>query len=348
MPNKNEKTKSEKEKKKTKLDKKNNKTKNEKANNKTKSEEELKIELDAKYSKYIKYVAIAIVVLVLITVIAVLNINRNKNINKDDDITKIVTSFYPMYIIAENLVDGASNVELTNMADVNVGCLHDYTLKTEDIKKVENADIFISNGLGMESFISKLIEANQDMDVIDSSAKIENPILDEDETNPHIWTSIDNYLKQVQTVAIELKRLDPGNEAIYEANRRAYITKLNRLKNEFKNQLEYLKDDRAICLNEAFEYMGRDIGLQLTSIQTDHEESTMSAETLRNIIDMANTQDIKIIIIDKNDNRANAETIANETNAEIYALNSGLTGSLDKDAYINAMKENIEILKGVN
>ena len=40
----------------------NNKTKNEKGNNKTKSEEELKIELDAKYSKYIKYVAIAIVV----------------------------------------------------------------------------------------------------------------------------------------------------------------------------------------------------------------------------------------------------------------------------------------------
>ena len=94
--------------------------------------------------------------------------------------------------------------------------------------------------------------------------------------------------------------------------------------------------------------MAKDIGLQLTSIQTDHEESTMSAEILRNIIDIANSQDIKIIIIDKNDNRANAETIANETDAEIYVLNSGLTGNLDKYAYINAMKENIEILKSSN
>ena len=326
-----------------------NENENEKAKLEKKSEEAMsEEELDAKYSKYIKYIAIAIVVLILITVIGILNINRNKNVNQDDGITKIVTSFYPMYVIAENLVDGASNVELTNMTDVNVGCLHDYTLKTEDIKKVENADIFISNGLGMESFIGKLIEANQDMDVIDSSVSIENPISHENETNPHIWTSIDNYLEQVQTVAIELKRLDPENEDIYEANRRAYIAKLNRLKNEFNNQLEDLKDERAICLNEAFEYMAKDIGLQLTSIQTDHEESTMSAETLRNIIDIANSQDIKIIIIDKNDNRANAETIANETDAEIYVLNSGLTGNLDKDAYINAMKENIEILKSAN
>ena len=330
MPNKKEKSKIEKEK------------------EKTKSEEELKEEQETKYSKYIKYIAIAIVVLILITVIAVLNINRNKNVEQDDGITKIVTSFYPMYIIAENLVDGANNVELENMADVNVGCLHDYTLKTEDIKKVEDAEIFISNGQGMENFISKLIEANQDMDVIDSSANIQDIILDGDETNPHVWTSIDNYISQVQTIAEGLKQYNPENSSIYEENKKEYISKLNKLKSNFEDELEDLKNERAICLNEAFEYMGKELELQLTSIKTDHEESTMSAETLRNIINVANSENIKIIIIDKNDNRANAETIANETNAEIYELNSGLTGSLDKDAYINAMEKNIETLKGVN
>lgn len=330
MPNKKEKSKIEKEK------------------EKTKSEEELKEEQETKYSKYIKYIAIAIVVLILITVIAVLNINRNRNVEQDDGITKIVTSFYPMYIIAENLVDGANNVELENMADVNVGCLHDYTLKTEDIKKVEDAEIFISNGQGMENFISKLIEANQDMDVIDSSANIQDIILDGDETNPHVWTSIDNYISQVQTIAEGLKQYNPENSSIYEENKKEYISKLNKLKSNFEDELEDLKNERAICLNEAFEYMGKELELQLTSIKTDHEESAMSAETLRNIINVANSENIKIIIIDKNDNRANAETIANETNAEIYELNSGLTGSLDKDAYINAMEKNIETLKGVN
>ena len=86
--------------------------------------------------------------------------NLNKTNNQDDGRIKIVTSFYPMYILAENITDGASNVELENMANVNVGCLHDYTLTTEDMKKVENADIFITNGLGMENFIDTIINSN--------------------------------------------------------------------------------------------------------------------------------------------------------------------------------------------
>ena len=32
------------------------------------------------------------------------------------------------------------------MAEVNGGCLHDYTLSTNDVKKFENADVFIENG----------------------------------------------------------------------------------------------------------------------------------------------------------------------------------------------------------
>ena len=378
MPNKNEEAKSENEKKRVKLANKKAKlenkklkqketsSKNKKAeieNKKVKSENkevkaEKKIkpkknkevkpeELNAKTSKYIKYVSIAILVLILITIIGVLNINRNKNINKDDGVTKIVTSFYPMYIIAKNLVDGASNVELTNMADVNVGCLHNYTLKTEDIKKVENADIFISNGLGMESFINKLIETNNDMDVIDSSANVKNTISDDDEVNPHIWTSIDNYIEQVKTVAEKLKEYDHTNAKVYEDNKKEYISKLVKLKNKFNVELKKLQGKRAICLNEAFEYMGKDLGLQLTTLKTDHEESTLSAETLKNVTDVAKTQEIKIILVDKNDNKSNAQTIANEIDAQILELNSGLTGSLDKDAYINAMEENIEKLKSV-
>ena len=62
---------------------------------------------------------------------------------------------------------------------------------------------------------------------------------------------------------------------------------------------------------------------------------------------MEKTQVKKIILVYKNDNKSNAQTIANEIDAQILELNSGLTGSLDKDAYINAMEENIEKLKSV-
>ena len=295
-------------------------------------------------NKYLKYILIAILLIAVIVLLIILNINRN-NKDGDDGKVKIVTSFYPMYIIAENITEGAENFELVNMADVNVGCLHDYTLTTEDMKKVENADAFISNGLGMENFIDKILESNSDMRVIASSADITNLISDGDEVNGHIWTSIDNYIKQVENITKGLKEINSENAEVYENNAKAYIEKLKELKTDYSEELKELNGKKAVVLNEAFEYMGQELGLDMIVIKTDHEESTLSAEVLRNTIDRVKKENIEMIIIDKNDNKSNAETISNETRAKIYELNSGLTGSLDKDAYINSVKENMEAIK---
>ena len=296
-----------------------------------------------------RIISIVIIVLCIIALIGFIvwkNIDRaNREVSESRN-TKIVASFYPMYIIAENLTEGARNIKLDLMADVNVGCLHDYTLTTEDMKKVEDADIFISNGLRMESFIDKILESNGNMKTIDSSRNIQNLISEGEETNPHLWTSIEKYIAQVENISEGLQESDPDNAEIYEQNTVEYINKLEQLESEFEEQLGGLKGQKAICLNEAFEYFGQELGMDLIVVETDHEESTISAEELKNIIDTSKSENIDMILIDKNDNKSNAETIANETGAKIYELNSGLTGSTDKDAYISQMRENIQILLG--
>lgn len=295
-------------------------------------------------NKYVKYVLIVVALIVLVTTIVILNINKNSKKAEDEGKTKIVTSFYPMYIIAENLVQGANNVELVNMADVNVGCLHDYTLTTEDMKEVEDADIFIINGLGMEKFLEKVINLNGDMYVLDSSTNIQNLIKDEDEINPHIWTSINNYILQVKNISKELQNKDAINAQVYKENEEKYVEKLENLKEEYLGELKDLEGKKAVILNESFEYMAQELKIDATTIKTDHEESTLSAETLKNIIDKMKNENISMIILDKNDNKSNAETIANETGAKIYELNSGLIGSLEKDTYIEQVKENVNCL----
>ena len=85
--------------------------------------------------------------------------------------------------------------------------------------------------------------------------------------------------------------------------------------------------------------------MNFINIPTNHEESTMSAETLKNVINQAKSENIKIIIVDINDDIKNAQTIANETGAKIYALDSALTGNLSKDSYLNSMNGNLEKLK---
>ena len=243
-----------------------------------------------------------------------------------------------------NITQGANNIELVNMADVNVGCIHDYTLQTSDMKKIENADVIIQNGLGLESFMEKAISANKNVQIIDSSKGILNIIKDEDETNAHIWTSTSNYIMQVENIKKELCEKNPENASIYEANAKEYIKKLSELKLKFETDLQQLNGQSAVVLNESFEYLARDIGLNATTIKTSHEESTLSAETLKNIINDMKEKNTKIIIVDKDDDLKNAQTISNETGAKIYALDSAITGALNKESYIKCMNANFDRL----
>lgn len=291
----------------------------------------------------IKYIIIAFVI-ILVAIIAIVAVPKKGKENVDDEKFKIVTTFYPLYIMTSNITQGANNIELVNMADINVGCIHDYTLTTADMKKVENADVIIQNGLGLESFMEKVTSSNKNVQIIDSSENIINLIKEDDEVNPHVWTSISNYISQVENIQKALSEKNPENADIYEKNAKEYIEKLIQLKSKFDTQLQELKGEYAVSLNESFEYLTRDLELNVTSIHTSHEESTLSAEMLKSIIEEMKEKNTKIIIVDINDDLKNAQTIANETGAKIYKLDSGLTGNLDKDSYINSMSKNIETL----
>lgn len=292
-----------------------------------------------------KITIIIVIILAILLVGFIVWKNLNKNNIQDDGKLKIITSFYPIYIIAENITEGASNVELENMADVNVGCLHDYTLTTEDMKKVEKADVFVINGLGMENFIDKVINSNNTMQVIDSSSGIENIIKNKKETNAHIWTNIDNYIIQVKNISKKLQEVDIQNANKYKENEQNYINHLEKLKAEYIKKLEGLKGKKAVNLNEAFEYLGQELQMEMTTVETNHEESTMSAEMMSSIIEKMKNENIQMILIDKNDDKTMATTIANETGAKIYELDSGLKGSMEKDAYIDMTKYNMKILQ---
>ena len=294
----------------------------------------------------LKYI-IAIVVILLIAIIGIIAVNKNKKEKINDGKYRIVTTFYPIYIMTANITQGANNIELVNMADVNVGCIHDYTLQTSDMKKIENADVIIQNGLGLESFMDKIISAYPELKVIDSSADISNKIQDENETNPHIWTSIENYIKQVETICQKLCEYDNKNAEAYKANCESYLQKINQEKQKYETELQKISGEKVICLNEGLEYLLKELKMQVTQVETNHEESTMSAETLKNLIEKMKNENIKIIVVDKADNIKNAETLANETGAKIYKLDSGLTGETNNNAYIDKLEANFGVLESM-
>ncbi len=69
---------------------------------------------------------------------------------------RVLTSFYPMHIMAMNVLKDVKGIALANLAPPTVGCLHDYALTPDDMRKLEKADILIANGADMESYLVRI------------------------------------------------------------------------------------------------------------------------------------------------------------------------------------------------
>lgn len=188
-----------------------------------------------------------LIVIILGLVIGIVYKNNTNKEEKESGKFKIVTTFYPVYIMTSNITEGAQNIELVNMTDVNVGCLHDYTLSTADMKKIESSDVIIQNGLGLEDFMDKILSTYSDIKVIDASKRISNKIEENGNLNTHIWTSISNYLLQVEQITDELRNLNPENESIYQENANKYKEKLKEVQNKYDLELDNLKRKKS-CL----------------------------------------------------------------------------------------------------
>ena len=286
-------------------------------------------------------------IILIILIIFILTGCNEEKINSEN--FKITTSFYPMYIIALNLTKDAKNIELNNMTDSSIGCLHNYTLTTNDLKKIQESDILVINGLGLEENILNTVnKTNSNIKVIDSSDNIdEKDIISGNNVNPHIWTSINLYKNQVETISENLINLDENNREIYEENTEEYINKLNELENRENTVKEKMANVEVVVFSESLEYLIKEMNINYSIFSIGHEESGVSSEELGEIIDEINNKNIKAILIDKEDSKAIANSVSAETSATIHEMDSCLTGELDLDSYITKMNSNLDILENI-
>jgi len=292
-------------------------------------------------SKKIIFVVIMLLILTAIGVaIIAISINTTKtNEEKEGNEEKftIVTSFYPMYIATMNIVDGA-DVNLKNLSEPKTGCLHDYQLTTEDMKLLSTADVFVVNGGGMEEFLSDVVAKYPKLTVIDSSQGIE---IEDD--NAHVWMSIKNHIQQVENITKGLCEANPENASIYQENSAKYIDKLNEILN---TEDDSLKGNNVMLFSEAYEYLADDFGLEIVGVLDLDEEKDISAGELASTIDIIKSKNVPLIIAEKEYGEKMANAVMKETDAKTIYLNTIIRGDYDKDAYINGMKSNIELLKG--
>ena len=267
---------------------------------------------------------------------------QSDGVKKDGSI-KICATFYPLYVMLLNITDGVPGVELSMLAPSDTGCLHDYQLTTRDMKAIESCDVLVANGAGMEDFLDKALSLKKERTIVAAEGMhlVDN--------NPHVWVSPSGALYEVEHITQKLSELDSTRGALYRKNADAYEAKLTILLNEMHRSLDKYAGAKVITFHEAFPYFTAEFKFTPVAVierDAGTEPSAKELASLIKTIQAAQAGGEKITLFAEPQYPSGAaEIISKETGLTVGELDPAVTGALDKDAYLDAMKKNEDVLK---
>lgn len=138
-------------------------------------------------------------------------------------------------------------------------------------------------------------------------------------TDPHIWSSFTGARQIARNTLQAFIALDPENEAYYRANYQALLDEIGQTEREVRRDLDSLQTRTFIIYHPALTYLAREFDLTQLSIEFDGKEPTPAQ--LKELIDTARKNEVKVVFVQMEFDRKNAELIAGETGCELISIN---------------------------
>lgn len=296
--------------------------------------------------------------------------NESSETGISEDGIKVVTTFYPMYDFAKNVV--GDNGEVSVLLDAGQES-HGYEPTPQDIAAIAEADVFIYNSDEMETWVPSVLESIGSSDVIvveaaenialfemveDAAAEEEH---DEEEgheegedahnVDPHVWLDPVYAQEEVDAILSGVLEADEANKESYEANAAVFNEKLAKLDASYQTAFETAENRTFVVQHAAFGYLARRYELTevaVSDVSSDAEPNPAKlAELQRFMID----NQITTVYYSDSASSKTAQTLAEATGAALEVL-SPLEGITDEDQeagkdYLSVMEENLEALKKV-
>lgn len=318
-----------------------------------------------------KYVFTAVLLAMILFVGSVLTMayvraEQKKEQAKDEDLL-VVTSFYPMYVAAENVIGDVEGVTLENLSEPQTGCLHDYQLTAADMKLLSKADVFIVNGGGIESFLSDVAESYPDLKIVQACDGIDllesaegtgeshndlssNTDADSEEhshgdENAHVWMNLADYQIQVQNICNGLSEADSAHAEQYAKNAQTYQGKVQELQQEAAELASQIASRPVVIFHEAYEYIVQEYGLQLAGEMNLDEERQVSAGEVADILHSIEDNHVSVVLAEELYGTDMGEMVAKQSGVKVVYLDTLTRGDYSADSYLEGMRSNIEQLK---
>lgn len=263
------------------------------------------------------------------------------SITKDDlDGAKIYTTVYPIEYLINTLYSDHSTIESIYPAGADV---ENYELKSKQIKKYANSDLFIYNGLSNEKTIAKnLINKNNKLLIIDVSSGLSYKYGIEE-----LWMSPNNYLMLAKNIRDNLDEYLTSKYIIENVNKKydefAEVISLMDadLRSIGKDATEKGKNTLVVT-NDVFKYL-ENYGFNVVSI----DKETLTETTLANVRAAFKKKAYKSIIVSDGYISEDVKKIIDDYKPATINVSTMISKDTTGDTYIVLIQEFIDNIRNM-
>ena len=260
-----------------------------------------------------------------------------------------VTSFYPVQLLAEAVTEGAEGVTVRNLTENHSGCIHDYTLTTQNMRLLSEAELFLINGGEMELFLEKAADEYKALEIVDTSEGYDflegvehNHDHEEKEhddgehdghaeeaddhtghshtINAHIWMDIDGYLLQLSRVEEAFVKADPAQEELYRKNADTCRNELIKLKGEYADAATHLAGKETVAFHEGFVYLLNMLGIETVHCLSMDSDTQIAAGEAAEIMEECKLHGITTLFAEEDYAETVRDTFGKELSGTVVVL----------------------------
>ncbi len=264
---------------------------------------------------------------------------------------KVVVSFSILKDFVEKV--GGDEVEVTSLVGPNSDA-HVFEPTPGSGKAITEADLVVTNGLGFEGWIDRLIQATNYKGPILIASEGITPRQAEGSAeavpDPHAWHDVVHATAYVRNILKGLIDHDPIHKDVYERYAKTYLKTLEELHAWIEKELKEVPAEkrRLITAHDAFHYFAERYGIQVLSAQGISTEAQPSAKEIADLVTQIKSEGIKALFVENISNTKLMAQIAKETgvvpSGTLYSDALGESGG-EAETYEKMMRHNVMLIK---
>ncbi len=230
---------------------------------------------------------------------------------------------------------------------------HGYQPTPEDAKAVAAADIIAINGLGLEGWIGRIIEASgSKARLLVASAGVKLRVMEHDGKvayDPHAWQDLRNGRLYVRNIAGALMAAVPEQAEAIRKRATAYDAELKAMDKSIREQFESISEERRkiVTSHDAFGYFGEAYGVTFLAPLGMNDEAAAASDVAA-LIRQIKDEGIKTVFLENMTNPRLIRQIAEDSGATVGGtLYSDSLSDADGSApsYLDMFKNNVPKFK---